>query len=81
MTDKFKRKMESRLSCLLHKIETLDVQPSRYVGMRGGVECYEPAMADGAKVEHLGRKKPKGSAAVQRREAKKRKALRARSKK
>ena len=33
------------------------------------------------KVEHLGRKKPKGSAAVQRREAKKRKALRARSKK
>ena len=55
MTDKFKRKMESRLSCLLHKIETLDVQPSRYVGMRGGVECYEPAMADGAKVEEIKR--------------------------
>lgn len=33
------------------------------------------------KIYHLGRKKPKGSAAVQRREAKKRKALRARSKK
>lgn len=33
------------------------------------------------KIYHLGRKKPKGSAAAQRREAKKRKALRARSKK
>ena len=27
MTDKLKCKMESRLGCLLHKIETLDVQP------------------------------------------------------
>lgn len=33
------------------------------------------------KIEHAGRKKPKGSAAPQRRAAKKRKALRARSKK
>jgi len=45
------------------------------------LESINLAKNHAPKVEHLGRKKPKGSAAVQRREAKKRKALRARSKK
>lgn len=45
------------------------------------LESINLAKNHATKIDHLGRKKPKGSAAAQRREAKKRKALRARSKK